>query len=149
MKKPAVLVTCVTLVMASLSGAAEVYRWTDENGRVHFSDKPPRDREAENITERSKPTNIDESGAEREKLKALFAPETPEEKQFREQREAERLAARAEQRRRCDEARRELHILENERFYWVDEDGNGHNASKSERQQAVEQLTAAIERHCQ
>ena len=30
-----------SLLLALPAGAAEVYRWTDQNGQVHFSQRPP------------------------------------------------------------------------------------------------------------
>jgi hypothetical protein len=29
--------------------AAEIFKWTDENGKVHFGDRPPGEREVEKI----------------------------------------------------------------------------------------------------
>jgi uncharacterized protein YcfL len=145
--KAAVLVSLAGFFLAA-SAAAEVYRWTDENGRVHFSDKPPRDRQAENISERTRSVNVDTSSSEREKLNDLFAPETPEEKELRRQREAQQTAQAEKHRLACDNAQRQLRFFKEERFYWVDESGSSSNASEQERQQMVEQLTAAIRQHC-
>ena len=39
------------LIMACTTAHAEVYRWTDANGKVHFSDKRPKSA-AEDITEK-------------------------------------------------------------------------------------------------
>ncbi len=37
-------------VLAAINPAtAEIYRWTDENGKVHFSDRPARDHASETI----------------------------------------------------------------------------------------------------
>ena len=35
------LLMLVSLLLALPVGAAEVYRWTDQNGQVHFSQRPP------------------------------------------------------------------------------------------------------------
>lgn len=37
------------ICLACSVASAEVYRWTDEDGRVHFGDKPPRDAETEQV----------------------------------------------------------------------------------------------------
>jgi hypothetical protein len=148
MKAAAVFVIGLAGLLNAVSATAEVYRWTDENGRVHFSDKPPRDRPAENISDKTRSVNVDTSSAEREKLNKLFAPETPEEKRLHQQRQNQAMAQAEQRRVQCDKARRELRFFREERFYWVDEEGNPSNASEQERQQMVDRLSAAIEQHC-
>ena len=37
------------LLLASLSAHGQIYRWTDENGRVHFSDQEPVTQESEEV----------------------------------------------------------------------------------------------------
>ncbi|MCW8195685.1 DUF4124 domain-containing protein [Proteobacteria bacterium 005FR1] len=148
MRTSVVFATGLAGLFIAVAASADIYRWTDENGRVHFSDKPPRDREAENISERTRSVNVDTSSGEREKLNELFAPESPEEKRLRQQREVQRTAQAEKQRLVCEKAQRELRFFKEERFYWVDESGNSKNASEQERQQMIEQLSTAIQRHC-
>lgn len=152
MRHSAVFVTplfvTVLGIALSLQAAAEIYRWTDENGRTHFSDKPPRDRQAENISQKVDSVNLDSSGEERKKLNRLFAPETPEEKERRLQRKQAEASERERQQQLCAQAREELRFFREERFYWVDEQGGASNASEEERQQVVTGLTDAIQRHC-
>jgi hypothetical protein len=94
MKTAAVFAGSLAGILLAVASSAEVYRWTDEHGRVHFSDKPPRDQQAENISDETRSVNVDTSSAERKKLNQLFAPETAEEKRLRET----RSAAQAQQR---------------------------------------------------
>ena len=43
--KPIVLATCIAI--AALAAQAQtVYKWTDKDGKVHFGDQPPADRDA-------------------------------------------------------------------------------------------------------
>ena len=42
----------ILLMLLPVIASAGVYSWTDENGKVHFGDRPPIDREAEVITVR-------------------------------------------------------------------------------------------------
>lgn len=37
------------LLGSSLSGLAEIYKWTDENGRSHYTDTPPAEKNAEQV----------------------------------------------------------------------------------------------------
>ncbi len=47
MVKLACLLLLLLLFVAD--SAAEIYKWTDENGKVHFSDKKPRDLESKEV----------------------------------------------------------------------------------------------------
>ena len=42
------LLLLVCLLLAPASGA-DIYRWTDAEGRIHYSDKPPADRKAKQV----------------------------------------------------------------------------------------------------
>ncbi|MEX1032140.1 MAG: DUF4124 domain-containing protein [Cellvibrionaceae bacterium] len=145
----AVLVTGIVGITLALPVPAEIYRWTDENGKVHFSDRPPRDRQAEDISDRARSVNVDSSGEERQKLNQLFAPESEEEKQLREDKDQALAAQREQRQRNCDKARRELKFFQEERFYRVDEQGNGSDVSEQERERIIADLSATIQRHCQ
>ena len=37
------------LMLCAINGYTEIYKWIDEKGKVHFSDKKPRDLESEEI----------------------------------------------------------------------------------------------------
>ena len=37
-------------ILTPSHGNAEIYKWTDENGRVHFGDKPAENVSAESVT---------------------------------------------------------------------------------------------------
>lgn len=50
-----ILIACATLALAA--GAAEVYRWVDAEGKVHFSDTPPPGVASEKLAIKSAPTD--------------------------------------------------------------------------------------------
>jgi Na+-transporting NADH:ubiquinone oxidoreductase subunit NqrC len=53
---------CVCLACSVVS--ADVYKWVDENGKVRFSDKQPKENSAEKIDEALKKTNVDSASAQ-------------------------------------------------------------------------------------
>ncbi len=57
----------ITLIFAS-TGHAQVYKWTDAQGNIHFGDKPPGTVQAEQVTIR---VNTYSGGANVEALKAF------------------------------------------------------------------------------
>ena len=62
------------ILVVSVNSSAEVYRWTDANGKVHFGDQKPK-ATAENITAKVKATNVDTSTNEHQKLETMFRKE--------------------------------------------------------------------------
>ena len=51
------LALIVCSLLASDAGAAEIYRWVDAEGKVHFADSPPPDIKAERLHIPSAPTD--------------------------------------------------------------------------------------------
>ena len=62
------LALALALLTASLAGAADIYRWTDAQGNVHFADAPPADVKSERLRMDSKPTNPATVAAQEEQL---------------------------------------------------------------------------------
>lgn len=68
----AVLILSTIFLTSNLCYAAEIYKWTDENGKVHFGDKP-KDTETTEIYEEKKLPSIDSK-----KAKQIYvAPPSP------------------------------------------------------------------------
>jgi len=44
-----ILLICMTLLAAPTVAGAGVYKWVDENGKVHFGDQPPADADKQEI----------------------------------------------------------------------------------------------------
>ena len=110
-------------LLASPQLTADVYKWVDENGIVHYSDQPPEDRPGtempvQTMPERGSRPKTDESGesagsptwydqwlAEQRERKRL-------EREERQQHSAERGALQAHMLEVCAEARQRLEVLE-------------------------------------
>ncbi len=104
---------------------AEVYKWVDEAGRVHYGDARPADGVAETIETQSAPPEL-EVLRSRSRLDEILQQERVTKGQRAKQQQEVAAAAARDQRRqaRCRHARRQLHVLELERpIYHVDDDG--------------------------
>jgi hypothetical protein len=122
-------VAAVLLVLGVAAGTcgAEVYRWTDANGQVHFGDKPSGPG-AEAVAVKPSPTPAaapaEASDSARRKRTQRLLDEYAAERAEREEARAAAAAARAERRRRCAEARAEVAELEQSAYiYTRDETG--------------------------
>ncbi|MBO6556390.1 MAG: DUF4124 domain-containing protein [Pseudomonadales bacterium] len=145
MKK--VFVSLVLLLSAPLF-ASQVYIWTDEHGKKHFSDTPPAESvevrqetfELENVdagyphTDADSYKHIQESWADKKKREKA-------EKAELEKRRAEYMKG------PCMQARKDLSKLQG-RVAFYDDDGNEIRVSETDRQQKVAELNADINRYC-
>lgn len=120
---------------------AEVYRWTDADGKVHYGDKKPA-QAADNVTQQVNTTNLDTSAAERQKLEVLFNKSEAANRQQQEQ-----AQARTEQQGRCDEARRYLRVARG-RVMYVDGDNKPVHVSEEARKESEKAVREFLQQEC-
>ncbi len=136
------------LLLLPIGAGAEVYKWVDEQGQVHYSDKPSNGD--------ARPLDIDRTPA---------APD-PQREQRREKRDRllqqfadERAAARheaeeqarqkAEHERRCEQARQQLWRYEHSQYLYEETDsGERRILDDSERARQQQQLRDYIAAEC-
>ncbi len=151
----------VLLVTVPLGAAAEIYKWIDENGQVHFTDSPPPNQGERVEVEVQKPPAEPDEG----ELRRLELIRQAEERRAHD----ERVAAREEQEvhapaRRlaaCDQARVSWYAL-NQRMpvYWTEDGtlrphwnndtyrGERRYVADADRAATREELEASISRNC-
>ena len=129
MRPTVIYIACTAfgLILATTSFAAEIYRWVDENGKVHFSDKKPVDDGAETIDIDAPPVLPPDEGELRRRELLRRAEEDfaykrrrAAEDQAAAALEEEANAARTTQQSKCDNARIRLGVLAaNMPIYWT------------------------------
>ncbi len=136
------LAICLLLLLVS-QAQAEVYRWTDDQGKVHYSDKKPA-AEAENITRAVSKQNLDTSSAETKKVAAILRRENQADRAH-----AERLAREEEKRRLplCNAARKRMSVIKGYVIF-IDDQGKVVQTSEAERQQKIAETQAIIDANC-
>ncbi|TNE81449.1 MAG: DUF4124 domain-containing protein [Gammaproteobacteria bacterium] len=136
------------LLATTLISQAEIYRWVDAAGKVHFSDKKPEDNhQAKDISGQLKPLNSDTSSAETHKLQEVFQGETPEEKAYRQQQQAKQQQLENNREHACQKARNQLSILRG-RVAFIDPNGKEVVVTEEQRQERADKLEKEIRRHC-
>lgn len=143
-------------VTAALLGAASftcfaaetVYKWTDESGVIHFSDRPVPNAAAEEMrVTPSSPARFEDDEEEADAEDDAVATDAPESKE-------ERQAAMEEQRRKireqnCQIARQTLQHNESiERMYRVDANGERVFLSDEEREIVLGKSREDVEKWC-
>jgi hypothetical protein len=135
---------------ASLSASAEIYRWTDEAGRVHYGERPPGDG-AEPVVVRPSPAGGAAAPSEaqrRERQQRLLESFEYERARRAEQRaEAARLADRRA--RDCRQVQAILRRLDHAGpVYVTDADGSRRYLDDAERAAEKARLEPTYERAC-
>ena len=146
-----VLMLFFFLLMAAPGLDAGIYKWTDEQGRVHFSDRPVDDSSSE-VKIRQSPATETPSNEERQqrdlKMKRMLDA-------FEEDR-ANKKEAKQKQRQEREKRKRNC-LLAKDRYnshnrargiYSYKKDGERRYLNDSERQSHMKKLKADVERWC-
>lgn len=118
---------------------AEIYRWVDADGRVHFGERPAPN--AERLDVRPQVVERDEQVLQRQQNMQKIMDVRASEREI----ETARSVARRERTRaQCDAMRRDLSKYQGRRF-WYEEDANGkkvevHPSRVNARKQQLESL---------
>ena len=148
MKGKRLLLAVIAATLSSGVAASEIYKWTDENGNVHYEDRPSGAATEQRLAMTYSRTNSGavqksvEARLEREAARQEKRAAAAEEKQAAEDEQAE-----AETRKKkCAQYRRQLEtMVQAQRLYRVGEDGERSyldDAQRTEARQKAEQLIA-------
>ncbi|MEX2963335.1 DUF4124 domain-containing protein [Microbulbifer sp. TYP-18] len=133
------------LIWAGTAAADQLYRWVDSEGRVHFSDRPPKNADADNIAGQLRSINsidaTDTRGTSPSRRQAQLQQEYATRQQTQRQQERHRRA------NACRKARERLRILQG-RVAFIDEKGREVVITERERQQQAQRLQGEIARVC-
>jgi Cu/Ag efflux pump CusA len=149
-------ITLIAILLAnltiSLQSIAQVYKWVDENGKVHFSDKPF-DEKSKAVKIKSQPQvsqqEVDQAKQraarviqQQRKINAINSEETREEQKAKAAREKD--AAKT-----CAKAKREMQFM-NGRYisYTTNDKGEKYALTDDEVNRLADELKAAIAKNC-
>ncbi len=130
------------------AGAAEVYRWVDEQGITHLSQTPPPSGGYQTLDLPPAPATDPGAGA-RVQRQADQVDEWQRERALRQERERADLELKAERQRRCQAARQNLTTLDNLGARGLKQpDGTSVRPSPEEAQRLRDQARAAQAQSC-
>ncbi len=146
MKKLQPLASILLLLTISLSNnlAAEIYTWTDKNGKVHFSDKPITSEKVTTIKPKEN-NNI----ANPVSSNSQWQQDYNKSKQVKAE-QAEKKAKQAKENKGfCDQLKRQLATInQGGRIYVMSPEGERSFQSEAQLKAEKKQLTKAIKRTC-
>jgi hypothetical protein len=138
------------LLLVIAPAQAAVYQWKDENGRVHFSDRPVGDNASEKKlkstpTPSAKPAMPEERKQRRQRMLDTYEKERAEKREAKAEREKERK----EQKRKCHAARARYDEYNTAgSIYDYLESGERKYLNKEERKRFIANLKADVARYC-
>lgn len=141
MNKP-VLIFLVGIVVG-LSVNAEVYRWVDKDGKVHYTDQKPAN-DAEDVTRQVNKQNIDSSTNEMRKVESILRKENDADREYYQQQAQEDAQARQQQ---CNWARKRMNEISGNVIF-VDDAGKVVKVTETERQKMVADVSKIIQENC-
>lgn len=139
--------TFVFILLCVPLAQAEMYRWVDANGKVHFSDKQPAGTNAEDISDSVKHTNTDIGGRSAKQQLQKYERNKAAKQTEKKQSEAYASAAEKQRNEQCQAARKHLKILQG-RVIFYDDDHKEVKVSEAERVQKAQELEAQIKKYC-
>lgn len=137
-----ILLVLIALTVPALASADSVYRWTDENGVVHFGDREPTGRSSERVSVKTgQPSGGSERQSAQEQVEALEKNQAERERRENETAVAE--ARRKQREARCQTAQTNLEAINsNARIRVTDNDGQRYLSPEeiAEKKQQFEQI---------
>jgi hypothetical protein len=139
----------IALAALAAVAAAEVHRWTDAEGRVHYGDRPPAGSQSVPVTTGASPSQPVPSDAERLERQQRMLDAYRQEREEKQQAEARHKAEEAERERNCALARDALGRYERSGvIYEPQADGSRRYLSESERATEIRAAQGAVKRWC-
>lgn len=136
-------------LLAATTGIAlaEIYKWTDADGNVHFSEKKPAAVDAETVDIHYTEPSPD---AREQLQKTIEQDEKAREQRLKTEEEHDREARNiATKQKNCEKARAHLAELQRVvRLFHTDDAGNRVRVGEEERQADIEKMQQAIKANC-
>ena len=145
-----ITVSLAALLASGLAVAGEIYKWTDDDGNVHYEDRPTGDTQVEHMDVMSSNTDnsivqarLDANRKARDAARQVASEAPPE---------MTREEVRAEQQKRRDECQKyrdQLQsFLRSQRLYQEDESGDRSYLSEEEVMAARTRVEGQIQEYC-
>lgn len=151
------LLSLLLVLIASIASAdpGTIYKWTDKEGNVHYTDcPPPPGCKAETVEAQAAPSAAEVEQA-RQRLEKLLAEQErsavarEEERLERERRQALAIELAAVQKRMCVQARQNLHVLLMKRpVYSINEKGERVYLDDAAHKAEIEHMRKLVDEYC-
>jgi len=142
---------CTFLLASMAASASNIYKYTDENGTVHYVDRPTGAPTEERVAIVTRPTDRGavQSRIESRLNRQLDADEARQARDEERKSEADQRAEAAQRAKRCEEYRSRLEsYVQARRLYREDENGERVYLDDSQRNEARQKLEELVAETC-
>jgi len=138
------------ILIVSVAAHAGVYKWVDENGKVHYGDSPQASQPTvEMNVEETTPELSSEDLLSREEKRERLLQSMEEDRLEKQEKRDKQKAENEKNRQKCNQYRdRMRHYERANALYKLDKDGNRVYMSDGERAGATKSLRAKINQYC-
>jgi hypothetical protein len=146
-QKHVLFIAATFLVSSSLintASAGNVYKWTDDNGTIHYGDKRPKDVQSKTLKVKS--TSSFQPTPVQEQLKSLEEKES-QENQAKSEKEKE-LQLKNNNEQRCDQAKTNLQTIENNARIRIEENGELRYMTQEEITAKKDEMRKIVDDAC-
>ena len=144
--------TIITLALITINAHAELNKWVDADGKVHYSDTPPPEVSTQSVRTFTGKDQADAPATYTPKSLAEREAEMKKSKQAKEEaskKKAEEDAKAEAKRKNCEGARQNAKSLEEGgRIYTYDDKGERSYMDDATRAQRLEEASKAISANC-
>ena len=141
------LILLASLSFTNNTAYAEIYRWLDEQGNVHFADKAHDNNQAKDISQHVKLKNLDHSAKRTEQSLQQIDLRQQAETTEAWQRKSQTSPALEQQVHQCQRAKERLKIMQG-RVAFLDHNAQPVKVTEKERRQRAETLRELVNKHC-
>lgn len=146
MRRSALLVSAI---LAATAVHAQVFEWKDETGKTHYSDMPPPGNARELRKIESAPPATANPAQKTTADRELEFRKRQKESQSSSEKASKEQTASSEKKENCDNARRQLQLLESgERIALRDDKGERYFMEDAQREQETVKARQAVQSFC-
>ena len=146
------IILTVFLLLSTLAADAGVYKWVDENGKVHYGDQPKATQPAVEVDVDDTAVTVPAFGGgdmSREEKRERLLEAMEEDRIEKQEKQEKQKAIKEQNRQKCNHYRdRMRHYERASALYKLDNDGNRVYMSEANRARATKDLRANINKYC-
>lgn len=140
------------LLTSTISAHAGVYKWVDEDGKVHYGDQPKATQPAVEVDVDDTAVTVPAYGGSdlsREEKRERLLEAMEEDRLEKQEKQEKQKAIKEQNRQKCNYYRdRMRHYERASALYKLDDDGNRVYMSEADRASATKNLSANINKYC-
>lgn len=149
--RPILFVLCAVSLMGASPAQADLYKWTDSQGQVHYTDQPPAKEQSQRIGRSTDPEREQEARSARQEL-ADKVSQSQRQRQLEQEARAKRQAELDKEQQKadnCSKARERLSLLQqNNRISRLNDQGQRYILDEAQRQAAITEARQQADKLC-